>query len=130
MIVNHENRITREAYKGNRIFRAGWIHLGIHVEEFVPDIFRVRGMQVAKRTMNLLYKLQHEDPTVESLLGATGFFGPRGLNKSGRDFASTLLPYFIYATNSISEYINDQNVWDGFMSHMVEHMVGEPWTNV
>jgi hypothetical protein len=86
-------------------------------------------MRVAERTVNLLYRLQQDDPTVESLVEATEFFGPKGLKSTGRRFAETVLPYFIYATNNMSEYINNEEVWNGFMSYLTENMVGIPWTS-
>ena len=120
MTISRENRITNHAYKNNQLLKYGWIHLGLREEGFVPLELRAPGMRVSQRVTNLLFNLQRAEPTVPSLMAATGFFNRSGLNRRGREFAENALPYFVYALNAIEmNYVNNREVWDAFVASFI-----------
>jgi len=131
--VNHEHRITNHAFKNSSILKYGWIHLGLNVEESIPPMLRAPRMLVGRRVTNLLFRIQNAEKNVSSLIEATGFFTQEGLNQRGIEFAENVLPYFVYALNTIEPtFVNDEDTWSAFVEEFITRISGGEmsWTTV
>ena len=121
--ISRENRMTDHAYKNNQLLKYGWIHLGLREEGLVPDELKAPGMRVGIRVTNLLFRLQMSRPTVSSLMDASGLFCQSGLNSRGREFSENVLPYFVYALNTIEQnYVNNTEVWNEFVPTFISRI--------
>lgn len=128
-----ERRITERAYKNTLLLQPGFLRFGFENEELIPPCLRVSGMRVGIRVKNLLWNLQNAETNVDSMMEATGFFSSNGVNAKGREFADSVLPYFVYVVNTIEKTtVNNMEVWNGFLNVFIERISGgeHQWTTV
>ena len=96
-------------------------------------MLRAPRMLVGRRVTNLLFRIQNAEKNVPSLLEATGFFTQEGLTQRGIEFAENVLPYFVYALNTIEPtFVNDEDTWSAFVGEFITRISGGEmsWTTV